>query len=335
MDEDENLTPNEEEPVEPVGTLTVEDRSAPAPRGTVEARGSLLSAFRRAGWQPGVRAEVAWDEFLGAAESRALTWAGDVEDVSALRRQGVGLAADRRYVWPVIPTQAVDSGVTSVQVVQQTTRTLPDTDDVIRDIDAVTRKPEVDSELDLVPVPMKQIAAIQSGVPNVLLLQEQFRSVVGVDLRLTLNEALDALVLGALAGSPFHDPTTDPLLVSIRKAISVLQDAGYDPNVVVLQPSDAEALDLLTTSGPEEVYVFGAGRFAPGDLFGLQVRISKSAEAPAVLDTRSLGRLYTSPISLQTFEEAAGSTNSSTVRLEGTAAVGVERADAAVRIAAS
>jgi hypothetical protein len=41
------------------------------------------------------------------------------------------------------------------------------------------------------------------------------------------------------------------------------------------------------------------------------------------------------PISLARFEQDAGSTNKSTIRLEGHAAYGVERTGAAVRIAAS
>ena len=43
-----------------------------------------------------------------------------------------------------------------------------------------------------------------------------------------------------------------------------------------------------------------------------------------------MGKLYVSPSSLSRFEESAGQTNTSTVRLEGHAAFGVERLDAAV-----
>jgi hypothetical protein len=77
--------------------------------------------------------------------------------------------------------------------------------------------------------------------------------------------------------------------------------------------------------------VFGAGRFAPGQLFGLNVRLAKSGW-PIVVDSSAFGKLYVSPISLARFEEDAGSTNKSTVRLEGHAAFGVERQDAAINI---
>jgi hypothetical protein len=54
---------------------------------------------------------------------------------------------------------------------------------------------------------------------------------------------------------------------------------------------------------------------------------------PVVLDSSANGKLYLSPISLARFEENAGRTNTSLVRLEGHAAYGVERTAAAIRIA--
>jgi hypothetical protein len=54
-----------------------------------------------------------------------------------------------------------------------------------------------------------------------------------------------------------------------------------------------------------------------------------------VMDTRAHGALYLSPISLARFEESAGATNTSTVRLEGHAQYGTERTAAAIRIASS
>jgi hypothetical protein len=53
------------------------------------------------------------------------------------------------------------------------------------------------------------------------------------------------------------------------------------------------------------------------------------------MDTRAHGSLYLSPISLARFEENAGASNTSTVRLEGHAQYGTERTAAAVRIASS
>jgi hypothetical protein len=53
---------------------------------------------------------------------------------------------------------------------------------------------------------------------------------------------------------------------------------------------------------------------------------------PAVVDSRAFGKLWAGPVSLATFEENAGQTNSSLVRFEGNAVFGIERVTAAVRI---
>jgi hypothetical protein len=252
-----------------------------------------------------------------------------------LGRDAGAFGADSRYAWPAFTQVPVDSGVTSVQVLTQTARSLPTAANVVRAIDAVTNKPEAGSTLQLVAVPMKQLAAVQSGIPNIMLEQEGIASVVGVDLRLSINEGLDKVILDAIAASGFQAPSTDPLLVSIRKAMTTIYANGYTPDTLLLTPAASEGLDILQTVGSEKLYVFGPGRFAPGQLFGLNVRVSKTVPAPAVVDAEALGRLYISPISLRAFEENAGKTNTSLVRMEGTAAFGTERQNAAVRIAAS
>ena len=157
------------------------------------------------------------------------------------------------------------------------------------------------------------------------------------DLRHALDGGLDKLIIDAIAASGFSAPGSDPLPTSVRKAISVVQTAGYNPNVLILTPAAAEALDTLVSgvSGATADYVFAPAQFAPQTIFGLQVRISKSIAAPAVADSTAFGKLYVSPITLSSHEEDAGATNKSTVRLEGHAAFGVERQAAAVRISAS
>jgi hypothetical protein len=181
------------------------------------------------------------------------------------------------------------------------------------------------------------VASVQSGIPNIYLEQPAFRSVIEQDLRLALDGGLDKLVLDAIATAGFQTPGSDELLVSIRKARSVIEAAGYNPNVLVLRPADSELLDTLVSgvSGADNDYVFQPASAAPSLIYGLQVRISKSIPAPAVLDGVAFGKLYVSAISLASFEEDAGATNKSTVRLEGHGVFGVERAAAAVRIAAS
>jgi hypothetical protein len=232
--------------------------------------------------------------------------------------------------------QNVDAGATSVDVMTQTARSLATAANVVRNIDAVTAKPETSSTLTVVAVPMKQVATIQTNVPNVYLEQPVFNTTIENDLRLAINDGLDKLVLDAIAGSGFQAPGTDPLLVSIRKAMTTIMNSGHSPDTLVLTPANAEALDVLVTglTGGTNDYVFGPGNFAT-QIFALNRRISKSIPAAAVLDSTALGKLYTSPVSLARFEADAGITNRSNVRMELHAAFGVERQAAAVRIAAS
>ena len=344
VDETEEVMEVEETAVEETAEQDEEDRSAGGSlrveqrteRGDAEGR-SLHDMFRRAGWTPEQRASISFGEYAGSDENRGLTLddATTASDVAPIRREGVGLGFDNRYAWPAFAQASVDSGTTAVQVMRQTARALPAPGEVIRPIDATVPKPEVGSSITVESLPMAQVAAIQAGVPNVYLESNMIRTILGADLRIAINEGLDELVLAGVAEAGFQPPGSDALLVSIRKCITTIQAAGYAPNLLVLRPADSEALDVLTSEGPEAIYTFGPGRFAPGSLFGLTVRVSKSAAAPFVADSSSFGRLYASPLSLATFEENSGSTNTSTMRLEGSAQFGVERADAAIRIAAA
>ncbi len=308
------------------GGLAVEDRTAAT---QTRVRG-LAEAFRTEGF-PGETAVVDFGEF------RAATFTGSLDTLSPLPTTGVALGNDGRYAWPVFPQVNVGPGDTAVQVLRQTARTFPTTASMIRAIDATTTKPQVDSTLAIVTTPLKQVAAIESNIPNVYLEQPAFDSVIQTDLRLALNEAFDKLVLDAVAASGFQAPGTDNLLVSVRKAITTITAAGYNANTLVLTPAAAESLDVLVSgiSGGTADFVFGAGGFAPGTIFGLNKRISKTAAASFVADSGALGKLYSSPIRLSRHEQDAGASNKSTVRLEGNAVFGVERQDAAVRIAAS
>jgi len=308
------------------GSLRVEDRTAATPR-----RG-LADEFRARGF-PGETATMPWDEY----EQRAVTWSAPVDAMQPVRRDGVPLGFDVRYCWPAFPRVGVGAGVTSIDVVQQTARALPPAANVVRAIDATTPKPEVGSELNIAHTALAQVAAIQSGIPNIHLQQPTVNTVVEQDLRLAINEALDKLILDALAAAAFQDPGADELIVSVRKCITTLRAEGYNPDVLLLTPAADELLDTLVSgiAGGVNDYVFAAGSFSPSSIFGLGRRVSKSVPAPVVVDSGALGRLYASPVSLAKFEADNGTTNTSNVRLELNAAFGLERITAAVRIAAA
>ncbi len=310
------------------GGLQVEDRVSV----TNERPRGLADEFRAAGF-PSEVATIPWQAF----EDRAIVWSGSVDKINVAQATAGALGADQRYAWPAFQRVNVDAGATSVDVFTQTARTLPTAANVVRAIDAVTAKPEVASTLTIVTTALKQVAAIYTNVPNIQLEQPAFNTVIEQDLRLSINEGLDKLILDYIATGGFQAPGTDPLLVSIRKAMTSIMSNGYAPDTLILTPANAEALDVLVSgiSGGVNDYVFAPASFAPGQIFGLNRRVSKTIPAAAVVDSSALGRLYTSPVTLARFEADAGTTNRGNVRMELNAVFGGERTGAAVRIAAA
>jgi uncharacterized protein len=309
------------------GGLEIRDRGSRPRAGESRRERSLADEFRNRGF-PAETATVDFGEF------RAVTWSGTADELSPIARDGAALGYDERYVFPAFPRVAVDDGVTSVNVPTQTSRTLASASDVVRDIDAVTDKPETDSTLDLVTVTLNQVASVQTGVPNVYLEQPAFNSVIENDLRLAVNDGLDSLVLTELEKADYVSGSASSGIAGIRQAIADLHDNGYNPDTLILDPAAAVALDTLVADTGTEFYVFPPGQYAP-TIFGLTRRISRDAAAPIVADSQAVGRLYASAVSLATFEADAGVSNTSNVRLELNAAFGVERIDAAVVVGAA
>jgi hypothetical protein len=219
-----------------------------------------------------------------------------------------------------------------VDVVRQSGRTLASPEEVIRDLAATTDKPETDSEVEIVAESLRQVASISSGIPNVFLESTAVASIIETDLRLAISEGLDALVLAELANADHVPPGTDPVIVSVRKAITVIRAAGYNPDTLIVDPETDEELDTEVAESGTQHYVFGPGQPA-GSIFGLRRRVSKSAPSPIVASANAVGRLFASPVSLQRWEENSGATNSSLIRMELSALFSVERIDAAVRVA--
>ena len=199
------------------------------------------------------------------------------------RFQAGGLGYDQRYAWPAFPRVAVDAGATSVDVLTQTARSLATAANVVRAIDAVTAKPETGSTLTVVMTPLNQVATIQTNVPNIYLEQQAFNTVIENDLRLAINDGLDKLILDKIAASGFQAPGTDPLLVSVRKAMTTILAAGYSPDTLILTPAAAEALDLAVSgiTGGTQDFVFAPGKLrAEPDLRAQQADLEDDRRRP-------------------------------------------------------
>jgi hypothetical protein len=301
-----------------------------------QVQAPVLSEFRARGWKLGEPVSMSFADYR-QAEMRTAAYSGTIANMTPqVGGVAAALGADRRYFYPSLPQVPVENDVTSVSVLRQASRTLPTATSVVRAIDAVTAKPQVDSGLETFTQALSQVAAISTNTPRVIYNSDAAAAAVEQDLRLAVSSGLDKLAIDAAAASPFTAPGTN-LLIGIRSALTDLWAAGYNPDTIAMRPADSQAIDLLVSgiSGGTADFVFGAGSFAPGQLFGLNVRVVKDAASPYVFDSGAWARLYTSPVSLQTFEADAGTTNRINVRLECHGTVAVERAAALRRIAAS
>jgi hypothetical protein len=266
----------------------------------------------------------------------SLDGGSNIEDAVPYRYVAPPLGLDARYLFPRIPTQAVAPDTTGVSTYRQRSRTLASpsgdtgTDGMIRDIDETSPKPETSTVAEVAALPLKQIATISSGTPNILLQNQNFRSWVDRDLVAAFRAALDyhitTEIQGAGIGSgPGGGAST---FENILLAQEEVRSQGYNPDITVVSPGDALAVQLTMLTGGDS-YVFQQV------LPTFVVTTAVSDGAGFVADASALGTLSLSPFSLQVFEEEAGSTNSSTVRAEANGLMVVQRPDAAATISAA
>jgi hypothetical protein len=291
----------------------------------VASSDSLAHVFEQRGFFESRTAAVTWDEW------RSFSWAAGtvVSDINPIRRDGVPLGFDQRWLFSALPTTAVDAATTSVRYLRESTRTLAGTA-VIRPIDATSTKPETTTTVELQTAQLSQVATVTSGIPRIHAAQPMFESLIEQDLRLAISDGLDELVRRGVTTAGTAAAVTGNVLDKIRKAKTIVAGQGYNPDVLAIDPAGAEALDLLKSSGSEALYVFNAGAAAPAP-YGLQVRVWKSA-GTALLDSQAFGRLYAAPMELRSFEADGGLSNTQNVRLETNAAYTVERISAGLKI---
>ena len=187
------------------------------------------------------------------------------------------------------PTWSVSDATTSVQYLRQSSRTLAGTA-VIRPIDAVSTKPETSTTAELQTLQLNQVATVSSNIPRIHAAQPLFQWLVEADLRLSINDGLDEVVRRGVTTAGTAAAVTGDILQKVRRAMTVVQSNGYNPDVLAIDPSGAENLDLLRSSGTEQFYLWGPGQGAPGGPFGLQLRVWK-ARGTAIIDRASFGRL--------------------------------------------
>jgi hypothetical protein len=299
----------------------------------------LYGALKAAGYDRRSHPSVTVD-FGSVVGTKAATFSGSelVPDYGFAVPQRVGvppLGADQRFLHPSLVTSSVGADITAVTSFRQVSRSLadpgPDSGDagMLRGIASTAQKAETSSEAEVATEELLQCATVSSGVPNIMLENQQFRSFISLDLSLAYAAAVDVHCIDQInAASPPDGAPGANLIEGVLNAALAVAGAGYSPSVLAASPEDLLAL-LLTQQPGSQDYV---STFASQIDLGVRKVAVAGLDQPMVLDPAALGVLYTSPVRFATFEESAGQTNSSTVRIESNVLYLVQRADAVATV---
>ncbi|MCU1359960.1 MAG: hypothetical protein JWN99_1249 [Ilumatobacteraceae bacterium] len=246
---------------------------------------------------------------------------------------------DTRFLWPNLPS--VDAGNdTAVSDFVQSARSLTGT--VQRAIDATTTKANVDTTIAATVEAIAQFAVTINSVPNIVLQSvPQMTAFLSGEGQFQVSKALDDHVLAQIvAATPAFGKTGTTTIDKVRNAIAAMRALGANPNVLVVNPTDAAALDLFrvggstTTDGP---YAFDTSSAPSHPLWGLKIveRIGGGSDPMYLLDTAMLGVLYVGQVRFDADPYSGFKSNTTTLRVETNALMHVRNVQGARRIAAS
>lgn len=140
---------------------------------------------------------------------------------------------------------------------------------------------------------------------------------------------------GRVAAAPPFGTSGTGLVAKIRNGVATMRATGTNPEIVVLNPTDAATLDLEADAGGYIFPVRDSGSSSP--LWGLRVieRIGAGNEPPYLLDPRTLGQLYLGALKFETDPFSGFRKNLTTLRIETNALYHVRQAEGARRINAT
>ena len=273
---------------------------------------------------------------LVTALQKAPTWPS-VADWHTLRPTVVPMGTDRRWLYPNLVSQSVGDEA-AVSDFRQTVRSL--TGSVQRNLDAVTTKANVDTTLTLVSENLSQFAITVDQIPNAVLESiSTARDWLNNEMQFQIQKALDAHCFSQIvASSPPFGTSGSDTISKVRNAIASMRAEVANPDLLVMNATDAAALDL-STSGTSTPYLFAVrepGGASP--LFGLRVIERTSAagnEVPYLVDSNVLGRLYLGSMRIDADPFSNFTENLTTLRCELKALMHIRSAKGARRIAAS
>jgi hypothetical protein len=147
---------------------------------------------------------------------------------------------------------------------------------------------------------MSQVAILLDGVPvAVFNALEGFRAFADDELRFQLFKALDTHVYTKVNTSASFGTTGTGLIAQLRNGVAALQTAGFNPDLAVVNPTDAVALDLSVDTAGQYVFALrDTGDSSPLWRMRIIVRAGAGTEPPLLIDTSRIGVLYLGNLSI-------------------------------------
>ena len=114
-------------------------------------------------------------------------------------------------------------------------------------------------EIRLASNPVAQLAIVVEDVPNAVIRSvAAFGAWLDSEMRFQIDRAMDAHCVAAIAAATLPNGQTGAdLIAQVRNAITAMHDAGANPTLLVLNGSDAAALDLSVQPGTND-YIFAS-----------------------------------------------------------------------------
>ncbi len=225
----------------------------------------------------------------GEVRLKDLTYSATDAQLATVEPGIAGLPIYSQFIYGVLPSSDCGTSV-SITDFRLVARSIDDgsgSEPIERDVlDGSTEKARLNLTVEGFTEDVKTLALVVEGIPRALLASESaLAGLLSSEMRKNLNAALDAHVVAAIeAATPDHGGSGGSVEELVRSGITAMQLKGVTPDVVIINPTDAETVDLHTA-------VDSIIRFP----FGLKVVVSNDVDAgaPMLLDTSVLGHLYT------------------------------------------
>ncbi len=201
-------------------------------------------------------------------------------------------AQPRQFLFPAFASAPVEPGDLALTEWRQTARKVTGT--VERDPVSKGPKAKVELGVELATPSLVQWAAVVDEVPSKLFDSvDAFQAWLETELAYQLQLSVDAHCLAQIsAAAPPTGSEGTTTVEKVRNAVAAMRELGANPSVLALSPTEAAALDTLTT-GTDQAFVFAtrdSGTASP--LFGCRIVEVANLEAPILIDPALAGVLY-------------------------------------------